>query len=86
MLIMQNNYTEIDGKIVFPVYYQQMMDELVTYLDNYLYNTYNYNPVLIKKLAVIQILTCIPFHKDNPTRCKAFLLRATNFINSNKYY
>ena len=85
MLIMQNIYTEIDGKIVFPVYYQQMMDELVTYLDDYLYNTYNYNPVLIKKLAVIQILTCIPFHKDNPTRCKAFLLRATNFINSNKY-
>lgn len=85
MLIIRGMYTNNNGTIAFSPYYQEVMDELVNYLDNYLETKYNYNPELIKKLAIIQVLTCIPFHMDDETRCKIFLTRAMNLINTSKY-
>lgn len=78
MLIIRNLYYTENGYIRFPLIQEQNMTTMVRYLDEYLEQTYGYNPALIKKLAIIQILTCIPFHSDNKERCKALLLRAMN--------
>ena len=44
-------------------------------------NGYGYDMGNVKRLAIMLFLTCIPFHQDNPERCKAFWLRAMNLIN-----
>ena len=84
LLIVKGIYSIKDNKVVFSDYYQDYFDFLVETLDNYLTFEYNYNCELIKKLAIMQILTCIPFHLDQPERCKGFLLRAMNLINIQK--
>jgi len=41
---------------------------------------YGYDVENIKRLSIMLFLTCIPFHQDNPERCRAFWLRAMNLI------
>lgn len=83
MLIIRGLYSiDKNNNIMFSEYYIENMNILIELLDNYLKNNYGYNTNLIKKLATIQLLSCIPFHKDNTKRCKGFLMRALNLINT----
>lgn len=84
LLIVKGIYSIKNDQVVFSDYYQEYFDFLVKTLDNYLKTQYNYNCELIKKLAIAQMLTCIPFHLDQLERCKGFLLRALNLINIQK--
>lgn len=83
-LIVKGIYTIEDDRVVFSDHYQKIMDFLVKTLGKYLTTHYNYNCELIKKLAIMQMLTCIPFHLDNMDRCRGFLLRSLNLINISK--
>ena len=83
MLMIRGICTLNDGKVNFSEYHKNMMKEAVEFLDIYLKSEYNYNIDLIKRLATIQVLTCIPFHKDDPNRCKLFLTRALNIMSNN---
>lgn len=84
LLIVKGIYTINEDQVVFSDYYQEYFDFLVEHLDRYLTSRYNYNCELIKKLAIMQMLTCVPFHLDNPERCKGFILRTMNLINKSK--
>ena len=83
-LIVKGIYTIKDNQVIFSDYYQEIMNFLVERLDKYLESRYNYNCELIKKLAIMQMLTCVPFHLDNPERCKGFITRSLNLINKSK--
>jgi len=58
---------------------EKLQDFLIEELDEYGYDT-----VLLKKLAIVLLVTAIPFHQDNPQRQKAFYIRALNLINTFK--
>lgn len=55
--------------------------KLSAFLETELTN-HGYDVELLKRLAIILLVTAIPFHADNPQRQKAFFFRALNLINS----
>jgi glucose-1-phosphate thymidylyltransferase len=46
------------------------------------FKQYGYDPDQIFKLAIVLMVTCIPFHADSPDRQKAFWIMALNRIQS----
>lgn len=56
-------------------------DDLLQYLEREL-EEYGHDVNLLKKLAILLLLTAIPFHKDNERRQYAMYSRATQLINS----
>ena len=54
--------------------------KLSSFLETELEN-HGYDVHLLKRLAIVLLVTAIPFHSDNPKRQKAFFYRALNLIN-----
>ena len=79
-LILKNLCKVEKGIVVFSDYYQEYLNYFQKILDNYLTSVYSYDMNLVRRLSVIQLLTCIPFHTDNINQCKLFLTRALNLI------
>jgi dTDP-glucose pyrophosphorylase len=72
---------EIKGKTV-EINWVGNTEELGNFLENEL-NNHGYDVALLKKLAIVLLVTAIPFHSDNPNRQSAFFYRALNLINEN---
>lgn len=58
-------------------------EQLSKYLE-LLLESHGYDVLLLKKLAILLLVTAIPFHADNPLRQKAFFFRSLNLINQLK--
>jgi hypothetical protein len=56
---------------------------LTDYLEAEL-ESHGYNVPLLKKLAIVLLVTAIPFHEDAPKRQAAFFYRALGLINQLK--
>lgn len=89
MLILRGVYTFHENRsiehgfydyIEFPERFYSIKCALLEYLGELLSSQYGYDVTLIKQLAVIQIMTCIPFHAENKKRCQALLTNAFDIM------
>jgi dTDP-glucose pyrophosphorylase len=76
-MIMADRY-EMNGKEV-KIHWVGDTWKLSSFLEKELEN-HGYDVNLLKRLAIVLLVTAIPFHADNPARQKAFFYRALNLI------
>jgi hypothetical protein len=69
---------EIQDKVV-KINWVGDTEQLSTFLENEL-ASHGYDVTLLKKLAIVLLVTAIPFHEDSPKRQKAFYYRALNLM------
>jgi glucose-1-phosphate thymidylyltransferase len=77
-MMMADRFTIVDDKTV-DVHWVGDTYKICSFLENLLESN-GYDVKLLKKLAIVLLVTAIPFHSDNPIRQKAFYLRALNLI------
>ena len=80
-MMMAGRY-EIHDKVV-KIDWVGETEKLSSFLENELF-TCGYDVKLLKKLAIVLLVTAIPFHEDNPKRQKAFYYRALNLMKTLK--
>lgn len=80
--IMDNMYKVENDTIIFDLRTQAIMSESMWVLKQKLSNDEFY---ACQMLSVLLLLTCIPFHMDNPQRQKAFYMRSIDLMQSNAY-
>jgi hypothetical protein len=76
-MMMADRYKIVGNKV--EIDWVNDTDKLSQYLCSEL-NDHGYDVQLLKKLAIVLLVTAIPFHADNPHRQKAFYYRALNLI------
>lgn len=78
--ILANNYKIVDDEVV--LYRDDAVNvQLINHLRTRL-TEYGYDWQLIFRLAIVLIITCIPFHYEDPKRQKAFWLHSLKKIKS----
>jgi hypothetical protein len=80
-MIMADRFTIVNN--VVKIDWVGETEKLQDFLCNELEDR-GYDVTLLKKLAIILLVTAIPFHTDNPKRQQAFYYRALNLIDSFK--
>lgn len=76
MFILHNRYRNgKDLEIFFGKDYEKILNRIYYNLQKY-----NINIELVKNMAIVLVLTCIPFHADNQERQRIFLKRALQLI------
>jgi hypothetical protein len=77
-MIMANRYTwDDDGNVIID--WVHGTESLSTFLEAEL-KTHGYNVDQLKRLAILLLITAIPFHADNPDRQKAMYMRGKALI------
>ena len=77
-MMMADRFTIINDKYV-DVHWVGDTHKICYFLENILESN-GYDVKLLKKLAIVLLVTAIPFHSDNLNRQKAFYFRALNLI------
>jgi len=80
-MMMAGRYTFTKSTGVVKIDWVPGTENLGAFLEEEL-EKLGYDVTLLKKLAIVLLVTAIPFHEDSPERQKAFFYRALNLIHN----
>ena len=77
--MLAGQYEIVDDKVIIK-WNEKEQNILMNSILNKITEKFRINKILLQKLGIIFVATCIPFHDTNPKLQKAFWLRAVNLM------